>query len=142
MRKLVGMLLIVSCAVGCGYFASGTWDDDSRNWTRAFQSVKPPNVVVVHSRYSRFPHWTYECEYYFHIAANSDLSRQLFEENRLVRLDAPHSPWPRPVSAPAWFAPKSIRDYDTWGFAGRPHSEFRVFVDRSTGDLFITDQQL
>jgi len=74
MSRLTGMLLVVCCTAGCGYFASGTWDDDSKNWTRAFDTSKPPDVVVVHSRYSRFPHWTYEFEYYFHIAPNAALS--------------------------------------------------------------------
>jgi hypothetical protein len=137
MRKLAGVLLIAGCAAGCGYFVSGTWDDDRKNWARAFESEKPPDVIVVRSRYSRFPHWTYECEYYFHLTASAALSRQLFGENRLVR-----SVWTRRQQAPAWFAPKSVEHYDTWAFAGEPQREFRVLVDRSTGDLFITDQQL
>jgi hypothetical protein len=29
-----------------------------------------------------------------------------------------------------------------WGFAGQPHRDFRLLVDRTTGDLFIADQQL
>jgi hypothetical protein len=62
---LAGVPLVALCMAGCGYFASGTWNDDPRNWSRAFDTVKPPEVVVVHSTYSRFPHWTYEYEYYF-----------------------------------------------------------------------------
>jgi hypothetical protein len=139
MSKLAGMLLIVCCMVACGYFASGTWNDDFKNWTPAFDTSKPPDVVVVHSRYSRFPHWTYEYEYYFHIAANAALSQQLFGENRLARVEAA---WARPLNAPGWFAPKALHHYETWAFAGEPQRAFRVLVDRSTGDLFITDQQL
>ncbi len=142
MHRLVGTLLVVSCTAGCGYFASGTWDDDDRSWSRAFDSVKPPGVVVVHSRYSRFPHWTYEYEYYFHIAANPELLRQVFAKNQLVRLDAPDARLDRPPEAPAWFVPKGMRDYDAWRLAENPQSDFRLFVDRITGDVFITDQQL
>ena len=138
MAKLVGMLLIAWCTAGCGYFASGTWSDDPKNWSRAFDTVKPPDVVVVHSLYSRFPHWTYEYEYYFHVAANAALSRQLFGENRLARIQAA---WDCPLNAPAWFAPKSLREYETWAFAGEPQRAFRLLVDRSTGDS-TTDQQL
>jgi hypothetical protein len=139
MSKLARMLLIVSCTAGCGYFAGGSWNDDSRNWTRAFDTSKPPDVVVVHSTYSRFPHWSYEYEYYFHIAANADLSRQILGKNRLARVD---TAWARPLNAPEWFAPKGFQQYETWAFTGDPQRAFRVLVDRSSGDLFITDQQL
>ena len=72
-----------------GEVASGTWSDDPKNWSRAFDTVEPPEASSWCTRcYSRFPHWTYEYEYYFHVAANAALSRQLFGENRLARIQA------------------------------------------------------
>jgi hypothetical protein len=136
--KRLAILLVASWAPGCGYFVSGTWDDDPRNWSRAFESEKPPDVVVVHSQYSRYPHWSYEFHYYFHIRANAALSRQLFTENRLVRVSAG---WYRPPTAPAWFARGPMERYDIWAFADEPRRDFRVLVERKTGDLFVTDQQ-
>jgi hypothetical protein len=48
----VSMLIeiLLGCA-GCGYFAAGTWEDDPHNWDRAFNSRKPDDVIVVHSKF-------------------------------------------------------------------------------------------
>lgn len=48
MKKL-SILLIVVLAARCGYARSGKWENDEGNWSRAFQSTKPEDVVVVHS---------------------------------------------------------------------------------------------
>lgn len=62
---------------------AGTWEDDPGNWSRAFQSTKPPEVAVVHSKYWRSAHWTSEFEYFFEIAPNPQLKAQLFGENNV-----------------------------------------------------------
>lgn len=133
--------LSAATLAGCGYAASGTWDDDPGNWERAFHSARPPDVVVVRSRYRRSPHWTLEYEYFFHVRANDALRRQLFEENELVRVEG--DPLCDVFSErPDWFLPGGADDVEAWRLAEPADSRFRVFVDPDTGDLFLTDNQI
>jgi hypothetical protein len=132
-------------AAGCGYLKSGTWEDDPGNWQKAFRTIKPDDVVVVHSRYWRSPHWSYEAGYMFEIAANDALRQQLFRENRLVRLEGPAAADSKQLcftECPPWFAPKAIEQYDVWGYAEEPKGNFRVLIDRDTGTIFMTDFQV
>ena len=52
---LINVVLLVAALVSasCGYARSGRWDDQPENWYRAFQTTKPADVVIVHSRYWR-----------------------------------------------------------------------------------------
>jgi hypothetical protein len=132
-------------AAGCGYLNSGTWDDDPDNWKKAFGSTKPDAVVVVHSRYWRSPHWSYEAAYVFEIADNAALRGQLFRQNRLVKLtdltaaERHQRCFP---GCPPWFAPKTMDHYEIWGYADDPKSNFRVLIDRETRTIFIVDFQV
>jgi hypothetical protein len=129
--------------LGCG--RAGTWDDDPKNWGRAFRSTKPPDVVVVHSHYWRSPHWTYEYEYFFHIRTNAFLARQLLLSNDLMRIEgdaARQAVMNDPAGNPTWFLPKPSDAYDVWRYRNDSNSEFRVIIDRATGDLFLSDRQL
>jgi len=54
---ITAMVLVL---VGCG----GTYVDDKRNFERAFQTKCPTDIEVVHSAYSKTPHFTEEHEYY------------------------------------------------------------------------------
>ena len=136
---LVAMLLLG----GCG--RSGTWTDDPKNWQRAFRSQKPDDVVVVHSKYWRSPHWTYEYEYFFHVEANDALHRQLLEQNDLVRVEGTNAVSTRlmPFSdRPEWFAPDTPERYEVWKYADDTQSDFTVFVEKDTKDLFLADKLL
>lgn len=148
-HKNTWRLWCVSCslilAAGCGYLKSGTWEDDPEaNWKRVFGYAKPDDVVVVHSRYWRSPHWSYEAAYEFEIAPNQKFREQLFSRNRLVRLgEAAEEPKQLCFTeCPAWFAPKPRAAYDVWGYADEPKGNFRVLIDRSTGAIFLTDYQV
>ncbi len=44
--------------------------------------------------------------------------------------------------APEWFAPKSVDEYEVWAYADEPKGNFRVFVHKQTGNLFLTDYQV
>ena len=139
------LVLAVVVASGCGYFVSGTWEDDPKNWTRAFQSTKPPDVLVVHSKYWRSPHWSYEFQYFFEIAPNADLKRQLFSANKLRRVtgaDAAKARKNVSGNAPAWFAPKAIDHYEVWVFENEPDRNFRVLIDSASGQMFLHDYVL
>lgn len=144
-RIRIALLLAAVVAAGCGYVRSGSWDDVPENWQRAFQSTKPENVVVVHSRYWRAPHFTYEAGYLFEIQPNAVLREQLFSRNRLRRLpDAEVAKESRPCFAecPPWFAPKPLDQYEIWAYTDDPHSSFRVLIDKTTGHMFLSDYQI
>lgn len=137
-------LSIILSLIGCGYVSSGIWEDDPGNWERVFRSAPPDSLIVIHSKYWRSPHWSYEFGYYFQIAANHELMSQLFAQNELMRLkgeeagaaindilDAP----------PEWFLPKEINAYEVWVQVKNTESNFLLFVDIHTGDLYLADYQ-
>lgn len=142
----LALFLIVVLNAGCGYFMAGTWDDDPGNWSRAFRSSKPPDVTVVHSRYWRSAHWTYEVQYFFEIAPNTKLREQLFSENTLRHVTGDEATKIKKDvfgDAPVWFAPKGVAEYEVWAFkedgSGR---NFKVLIDRASGVMFLNDYQL
>jgi hypothetical protein len=49
--------------------SAGTWEDDPKNWYRAFHEEQPSEVKVVHSKYWRSDHFTVEFIYYFEVEA-------------------------------------------------------------------------
>lgn len=141
-RLLLLPLLIVVSASACGYFVSGTWEDDPKNWERAFRSTKPPGVVLVHSKYWRSPHWSYEFQYFFEIAPNAPLKEQLFTANKLRRVAGAEAGRVRGNTfgdSPPWFAPKATTDYEVWVFKDEPSRNFKVLIDRETGHIFMSD---
>jgi len=135
----LGLLL---CLLGC---SSGTWENDSGNWERAFQTQKPDDVTVLHSKYWRSPHWSYEFEYFFEIEQNDKLKEQLFTQNKLVKLKGKAAEEAKKKSfgeSPKWFAPEAVDNYEVWVYKDDTGSNFRVFVEKSTGNLFLTDYQV
>ena len=138
-RLMVGALVAIISA--CGYIRSGTWEDDPRNWGRAFDSKKPA-VAVVHSRYWRSAHWSYEFEYFFQIKGDPEFKREFFARNKLEQLpassvaDTIRDSFGHP---PLWFCPKDPDHYDAWAYRDPPAGNFKVIIDRDTGDLFLTD---
>ena len=38
---------------------------------------------------------------------------------------------------PTWFVPKPITHYDVWVYSNAPNSDFRLLIDRETGDMFL-----
>jgi hypothetical protein len=138
------LLLVAVLSGGCGYFMSGTWEDDPKNWGRAFDSIQPPDVTVVHSKYWRSPHWSYEFEYFFEIVPSAELKQQLFSDNslrQLVGAEASKAQAGVPHGSLSWFVPESSAGYEVWVFADDPRSRFMVFIDKESGHLFMTDSQ-
>ena len=124
---------------------AGTWEDDPKNWNRAFHSTKPSDVTVVHSQYWRSPHWSYEFQYFFEIAPNDELRKQLFTANKLRRLsgkDAANARADVFGNQPSWFAPGSLSRYEVWVFADEPDRSFKVLIDLETGHIFMNDYQV
>lgn len=129
---------------GCGYLKSGMWDDDPKNWKRAFGTTKPDDVQVVHSQYYRSAHFTYEFHYYFEIEHNEGLRTQLSEENSLVEFRgviAENAFKRLSMNRPDWFASKDVSSYQLWGYADETRDAFLMLIDRETDHLLLTDTQ-
>jgi hypothetical protein len=143
-RRFAGPMLAIGLFAACGYIKSGSWDDDAGNWKRAFGSAPPADAVVIHSHYSRSPHFTYEFEYFFEIQSHPAFRTELFTRNKLIK--APRSTVTEAKEAlghaPPWFCPKADERYDAWVYEGIPSGQFKVLIDRDTGNIFLTDYQL
>lgn len=129
---------------GCGSFMTGTWEDDPGSWNRAFRSTKPPDVTVVHSKYWRSAHWTYEFEYFFEIAPNTKLKEQLFANNKLRKVSGDEATKIKKDvfgDVPSWFAPKAVTEYGVWVFEDEPDRNFKILIDKMSGVMFLNDHQ-
>jgi hypothetical protein len=136
---------LMLCLCGCGYFSSGTWEDSPDNWRRAFHSSKPDNVIILHSKCWNSPHWTYEFQYFFEIEHNDGLKKQLFTQNKLIQLegnDAREAKNKFFSESPKWFAPKTVDNYEIWVYEDKTQSNFRVLIDKVTGNIYLTDYQV
>jgi hypothetical protein len=126
--------------VACG----GAWEDDPSNWSRAFGSEKPANYVVSHSKYWRSAHWSYEFEYFFQVKANDTFKQELFTRNQLKQLpaaDVAQAIRDTFGASPSWFCPKGADAYDAWVYK-TPKRNFRVLIDKKSGDIFLRDYQV
>jgi hypothetical protein len=145
-RKIVQAIIVIFVlltTMAC--HRSGTWNNDPRNWERAFRSTKPADVVVEHSQFWRSPHFTHEYQYFFHIRRNNDLRTQLFEANRLRKIEGDErDSLFRDYfgDKPSWFIPKASDSYDVWVYELPGDGHFRIFIDRVSRDLFLTDYQV
>jgi hypothetical protein len=144
MKTKIYLLLVVLLTLS-GCHRSGTWTDDPKNWKRAFRSHKPKDVVVVHSKYWRSPHFTLEFRYFFHIKANQALRKQLFECNELVCIEDSNAvsvTLDQFFDKPDWFVPKSPEEYEVWEYKEETIGNFKVFIDMENQDLFLADELL
>jgi hypothetical protein len=102
--------------------------------------------VVVHSRFWRSPHWTYEFEYFIQIQPNDKFTKSLFDHNKFkeVRLtnNETDSITHFVQDKPAWFLPKPISNYEVWAYSDEPDSRFRLFIDKISKELFLSDNQI
>jgi hypothetical protein len=138
----LGALLLA--LAGCGYVMSGTWDDDPGNWKRAFHSDPPPGLEVTHSQYWRAPHFTFEFGYHFEVEVSEAVRKELFERNRYVQLtdeEARRAKADGSGNRPAWFTPEPVERYEVWVPEEPLDGNFRLFVDRDSGTLFLADYQ-
>jgi hypothetical protein len=123
---------------------SGTWNNDPQNWNRAFHSRKPKDVNVIHSRYWRSPHWTNEFEYFFEIEDNEKLKTQLFSENHLIKIEDKEAQKAMVNffgEKPEWFIPGKIVAYKIYVYEKEPRGNFRVYINRKSGRIYLTDYQ-
>ena len=43
---------------------------------------------------------------------------------------------------PSWFIPKPVEQYEVWVYADNPQSNFKIFIDKQSGDIFLSDFQV
>ena len=126
-----------------GCHESGTWQNDPKNWKRVFGDDQPKDIKVLHSWYWRSPHFTYEFEYFLAIAPNDTFRKRALEPGKLLDFTPTSKEEREQVlrffhDKPSWFIPKPIESYEVW--QGKPPQEhFRLFIDRQTGELYLTD---
>jgi hypothetical protein len=141
--RIIFTIFAAVLLVGC--HESGTWKDDARNWKRIFRAAKPDDITVVHSWFWRSPHFTYEYEYYIQIQKHPHLQQRLLTMNPMKHLTLEKELQETAVWSqhrPVWFVPKAIAQYEVWVYSNAPNSNFRLLIDRETGDLFLSDTQL
>jgi len=139
MRRIYLMISVIAAVLTSACHRSGTWNDDPKNWQRAFDERTPTNITVVHSRYWRSAHWTMEYAYFFE--ATGGVRSELLSDTNLVRLDA-NAQMRFFDPKPEWFAPKPVNEYEVYGYTNDPPSRFRLLLDKKDGRAFFTDFQL
>lgn len=148
---VVGFFAVIITAVfalffGPGLLSAGRWEDDPKNWSRAFQSAPPPDVRVVHSWYTRSPHFTYEVRYFFELAPNDRMRKTLTFESRPNGVRE----WDEKDQGygnlhftlndkPRWFVPKELAAYEIYQGWDKNESYF-LLIDRATGAIFFTNR--
>jgi hypothetical protein len=122
---------------------AGTWEDDPKNWYRAFNEEQPAEIKVVHSKYWKSNHFTDEFIYFFEVQAmpkwkEAFLRKRNFE---LVSTSSARSFRTNNHSdiTPDWFAPDPVDKYDVWDTAGSFGS---VWINKTNGHMFFYDVQL
>ena len=122
---------------------AGTWEDDSQNWYRAFHEQVPAKLKVVHSKYWRSNHFTYEFMYWFEIEATPEWKDEFLKKHDLKQVSPSLARSFRTNThsddTPTWFAPDPVELYDVWDKAGYFGS---VWVNRSNGHIHFYEVQL
>jgi hypothetical protein len=124
----------------CGCHKSGTWTDDAGNWKRAFGRSPPKELQIVHSIYWRTPHFTREDGWTFHIKSPSSFYKEWLAAYKVRHPDPAELQRLELLKAdkPSWFLPKPMTEYEVW-VIDQPDSNFGLFIDRTTGEWFVTD---
>ncbi len=76
---------------------------------------------------------------------NEDLQKRLLTMNRLQKVTQ-EKEFQKMISRtgfePKWFAPMPFARYDVWVFSAATDGNFRLLIDRETGDIFLSDYLL
>lgn len=126
------------CCCGCLGGSSGTWNDDPKNYGRAWGVSKPDDVVMVHSWYWRSPHFTREEAYFFEFQKHPQLLQSFIAANGMTPAVFEASKG-FAMEKPSWFLPKPFEAYEAWY---QPTGDAWAFRDKETGEIFIYACQL
>ncbi len=126
-----------------GILHAGTWEDDPKNWNRAFNENQPTQVKVIHSKYWRSNHFTDEHIYYFEVEAPKEWRDSFLKSHGLTPVSPAtarsfrtniHSD-----DTPNWFAPDPVEIYYVWDQPGYMGS---VWMNNTNGHFFFFDMHL
>ena len=147
-------LLAAIVAFNPGFFAffaaqadgiqhAGTWEDDPKNWNRAFSEDQPTQVKVIHSKFWRSNHFTDEHVYYFEVEATPEWRDAFLRKHGLTQVSSASARSFRTNihsdDTPSWFAPDPVEIYDVWDKPGYFGS---VWMNKTNGHFFFYDMQL
>lgn len=122
---------------------AGTWEDDPQNWYRAFHENLPAEVKVVHSKYWRSNHFTYEFDYYFEVEATPEWRDAFLKKRGLTQVSPSTAISFRTNThsddTPGWFAPDPVKLYDVWDKAGYFGS---VWINKTNQHIYFYDIQV
>jgi hypothetical protein len=136
--SLIFLLLMV--LTSCGYFSTGKWEDDNKNWARAYKQPLPDTIDLLHSWYWRSPHWSLEQAMYFEIKYNAGVKENFIKYPDMIRLDEKDTINLEFFNEkPKWFTYKPLRKYTIWK---SNLTNFLLFLDKENGHLYWTDYQL
>lgn len=122
---------------------AGTWEDDPKNWSRAFGEDPPKEIKVIHSKYWRSDHFTVEFTYYFEVETTSEWKDSFLSKHNLHPVAPSDARGFRQTiysaDIPAWFAPDSIDHYDTWDI---PKYFGSVWINKTNNHIFFFETQI
>lgn len=134
MQRFLAFILVFILA-GCG---AGTWEDDPKNWQRAFGEQRPADgISIVRSWYMRTPHFTEEYAWFFELRLTEKAKRDLLGSSDIrsvpnlspdvlaMRLYNPR---------PAWFFPEPLTAYEAYESKSSP--DFIILVQKEGNHSF------
>lgn len=134
---------MVNFIVSCGYVSSGIWENDDKNWSRAYGIPLPDSIELLHSWYWRSPHWTLEQAMYFETKDNDELKNTYILDPTIIELpDNDTTDMGFFKEKPKWFLPKPFKSYRIYKGNKNESDNFLLFIDKENGNLFWTDFQL
>nr|BAJ07084.1 hypothetical protein [uncultured bacterium] len=131
---------VLVLATACGYFKSGTWEDDPKNFRRAWGVPPPEGMNVIHSWYRRSAHFTREEVYYFELVGDPAFAEAFAEVNNMATADpATLEGHGFCFDRPEWFAPEHPDRYHVW--VG-PRRSSLVLREEESDRIFVYACQL
>ena len=140
MTRVAGATIALAVLCGCG----GIWVDDPRNFQRVFgfSSKKPAGVQILHSFYSKSPHWTTEYQYFLTLRESGSI-RSYHDRQGVGVSGCPSRKALEDCGAngaPSWFLPKPLDRYEMWMPANSDN--YRLLRDKDDSTLYMCDLQL
>ena len=122
---------------------AGTWEDDPKNWSRAFNRPQPAEVKVIHSKYWKSNHFTHEFAYFFEVQVSPEWKDAFLKNLNVEPVPASQARSFRTNMhsdlTPSWFAPDPVENYEVWDKPGRFGT---VWINKTNGNIFFYSVQL
>ncbi len=135
-KKYLILILVLAIITSCG---SGTFENDSKTWSKVFNEDKPKNVEIINSRFWKSTHWTYEFEVFLEFKADKKIINKYF-----IKYDSLINPKKEDYhkldnyffDKPKWFQTKEYNDYEIW-IANDKWKDTKLFIDKKTKIVYF-----